>query len=114
MRTSGRRHLDAVILGLGGLACGAVAALGGVAGDTERVTGMWVGASLSDDGGAAITEVIDYDFGLAQGKHGIFRQIPGLSTDSLVKVASDERAGRDRRPVNRVPRRGAGPRGEDR
>lgn len=77
-----------VLLGIGAAASGAVAAIGGVAGDTERVTGMWVGASLTDDGTAAITEVIDYDFGLAAGKHGIFRTIPGLSTDSPVQVTS--------------------------
>lgn len=88
MRTTGRRRLDAVILGIGALATGGVAAIGGVAGDTERVTGMWVGASLSSDGGAAIVEVIDYDFGLAFDKHGIFRQIPGLTTDDRVKVSS--------------------------
>ncbi len=80
--------MDAVALGLGGLAIGAVAAIGGIAGDAERVTGMWVGASLRDDGGAAIVEVIDYDFGLAQDKHGIFRFIPDLTSDSRVKVRS--------------------------
>jgi hypothetical protein len=88
MRTTGRRRVDAVLLGAGALVAGAAAAIGGVAGDTERVTGMWVGASLNDSGGAAIVEVIDYDFGLAQGKHGIFRWIPGLSTDDPVSVAS--------------------------
>ena len=80
--------MDAVLLAAGALVSGAAAAIGGVAGDTERVTGMWVGASLTDSGGAAIVEVIDYDFGLAQGKHGIFRWIPGLSTDDPVEVAS--------------------------
>ncbi len=88
MQTTARRRLDVLILGVGVAALGAVAAIGGVAGDTERVTGMWVGASLDDTGGAGITEVIDYDFGLAQGKHGIFRTIPGLTTDSPVQVAS--------------------------
>jgi hypothetical protein len=34
-------------------------------------------------------EVIDYDFGVAaQDKHGIFRQVPGLTTDSPVRVES--------------------------
>jgi hypothetical protein len=89
MRTSGRRRLDAVLLGVGALTGGVVTTLGGIAGDSERVTGMWVGAALSSDGGAAIGEVIDYDFGLAQEKHGIFRTIPGLSSDSPVSVRSD-------------------------
>ena len=88
MRTSGRRRFDSVVLGIGAVVTGGVAAIGGVAGDTERITGMWVGASLNDQGGAAIIEVIDYDFGLAQGKHGIFRTIPGLSTDDPVTVDS--------------------------
>jgi hypothetical protein len=88
MRTTARRRVDAAILGLGALACGGVAAIGGVAGDTERVTGMWVGSSLGSAGQASVVEIIDYDFGLAQGKHGIFRTIPGLSTDARIKVSS--------------------------
>ncbi len=88
MRTTGRRRFDAFVLGLGALAAGGVTAIGGVTGDVERVTGMWVGAALDGQGGAAVVEVIDYDFGLAQGKHGIFRTIPGLSTDDRVKVTS--------------------------
>ncbi len=77
-----------MLLGVGAAGLAAVAAIGGVAGDTERVTGMWVGASLDSTEGASITEVIDYDFGLAQAKHGIFRTIPGLTTDSPVQVRS--------------------------
>src|SRR3546814_20749445 len=61
----------------------------GVVGDEERVTGMWVGAEVADDGSAALHEVIDYDFGFAQDKHGIIREIPGLTTDSKVDVRSD-------------------------
>jgi hypothetical protein len=88
VRSSGRRRIDAVALGVGALAVGAVAAIGGVAADNERVTGMWVGATLDDGGGAVIGEVIDYDFGLAQDKHGIFRTIPGLTPDAAVQVRS--------------------------
>lgn len=88
MRGTVRRRVDLAVLALGAAALGGVAAIGAVAGDTERVTGMWVGATLDDDGGASIVEVIDYDFGLAQGKHGIFRTIPGLTSDSPVIVAS--------------------------
>lgn len=88
VRSRGRRRIDAVALGVGALAVGAVAAIGGVAADNERVTGMWVGARLDADGSAAIGEVIDYDFGLAQDKHGIFRTIPGLTTAAPVKVQS--------------------------
>ena len=77
-----------VILGAAAAALGGVAVLGGLAGDQERVTQMWVGAALDGTGAAAVTEVIDYDFGLAADKHGIFRTIPGLSTDAAVAVAS--------------------------
>ena len=88
MRTAGRRRLDAALLAVGAAALGGVAALGGIAGDTERVTQMWVGASIDGDGDAAIVEVIDYDFGLAAEKHGIFRTIPGLTVESPVSVES--------------------------
>lgn len=88
MRGTVRRRVDLAVLTLGAAVLGGVAAIGAVAGDTERVTGMWVGATLDDDGSASLVEVIDYDFGLAQGKHGIFRTIPGLTSDSPVTVAS--------------------------
>jgi hypothetical protein len=88
MQPRGRRRLDAVLLGAGALAAGGVTAIGGIAGDAERVTGMWVGAALSPDGTATVTEVIDYDFGLAAEKHGIFRTIPGLGLEDPVEVAS--------------------------
>lgn len=88
MQPTWRRRLDVALLGLGAAALGGAAVLGGVAADGERVTGMWVGAALADDGAAGVVEVIDYDFGLASGKHGIFRTIPGLTTDSPVSVAS--------------------------
>jgi len=89
MSTKGRRRLDVAVLGLGVVAAGAAAAIGSIAGDTERISGMWVGASIRDDGSARIEEVIDYDFGLAaQGKRGIFRVIPGLPPDASITVGS--------------------------
>ena len=88
MRTTGRRRLDAELLAAGALAGGAVTVVGGIAGDTERVTGMWVGAALDARGQASVEEVIDYDFGLAQEKHGIFRTVPGLSPEAPVSVRS--------------------------
>jgi hypothetical protein len=87
MRASKRRKLDVVLLGAGAAATGAAALIGGLAGDTERVAGMWVGSALSADGSAAVTEVIDYDFGV-QERHGIFRTIPGVSLEDPVSVAS--------------------------
>ena len=78
-----------VVLGAGAAVGGVIVAVGGLAGDPERVTQMWVGAELTNEGGTPIVEVIDYDFGLAFDKHGIFRDIPGLSVESPVTVQSD-------------------------
>src|SRR3546814_13775706 len=101
MRTIRRRRLDVFLLGAGALAGGAVTVIGGVVGDEERVTGMWVGAEVADDGSAALHEVIDYDFGFAQAKHGIIREIPGLTTDSKVDVRSDSAPDAIARPEER-------------
>jgi len=75
-----------VLLGVGVLATGGVAALGAAVGKPERVARMWVGATLSEEA-AAVTEVIDYDFGV-QSRHGIYRTIPGLDVDAPVAVSS--------------------------
>jgi Predicted membrane protein (DUF2207) len=87
MRTTGRRRLDRILLGLGAVVGGGIVAVGGAVGDGERIPQMWVGAELSAEGGTQVTEAIDYDFGLIP-KHGIFRTIPGLAFDSTVTVAS--------------------------
>jgi hypothetical protein len=89
MRTRGRRRLDVIMLGLGAVTGGGIVAIGGLVGDAERVTQMWVGAELSTEGSSTVREVIDYDFGIAIDKHGIFRDIPGLSQESPVVVESD-------------------------
>ncbi|MFP3902324.1 MAG: DUF2207 domain-containing protein, partial [Acidimicrobiia bacterium] len=81
--------MDALILAGGGLAVGACAIAGGVAGDTEHVERMWAGAVLAADGSAEVTEVIDWDFGaIATGKHGIYRIVPGLDPNAPVSVSS--------------------------
>src|SRR5688572_29925495 len=89
MRTTGRRRFDMILLGLGAVVGGGIVAIGGVVGDAERVTQMWVGAELTAEGGTPVLEVIDYDFGLAIDKHGIYRDIPGLSVESKERVQSD-------------------------
>ncbi|WP_329571926.1 DUF2207 domain-containing protein [Streptomyces sp. NBC_01361] len=64
------------------LALGGVMWFVGAVATTERVTRMWVGAVVAKDGSARITEVIDYDFGHPlEGRHGIYRDIPGLTYD---------------------------------
>jgi hypothetical protein len=72
-----RRRVDALLLALAVLLVGVAAAVGVVVADTERIAGMWVGAEISSDGSARITEVIDYDFGRER-RHGIFRDVLGL------------------------------------
>ena len=74
----------------GSLVVGAVALVGAVAGDTERVERLWTSAELADDGSAQITEVIDYDFGALSEKHGIFRDVPDLSPQAPITVDSPD------------------------
>jgi hypothetical protein len=64
-----------------------VALLGVYEGDNERVTGLWAGAQVGGDGSARVVEVIDYDFGTSS-RHGIYRDVPGLSPDARVEVSS--------------------------
>src|SRR5512145_2479935 len=75
----------------GSLAVGVVALIGGVAGNTERVTRYWTAAELNADGSARVTEVIDYEFGaVAQDRHGIFRWVPGLDPAAAIEVSSPD------------------------
>ncbi len=78
------------LLSGGGLLVGVAAAVGAFAGNTEHVVALWSGATLHNDGSAAITEVIDYDFGSSQGKHGIYRDVPGLDPASAIQVSSPD------------------------
>jgi Predicted membrane protein (DUF2207) C-terminal domain/Predicted membrane protein (DUF2207) N-terminal domain len=87
MRIGAHRRLDMVLLLIGALLVGGAAAIGALVGDGERVTGLWAGAVIGSDGRAEVVEVIDYDFGTQQ-RHGIFRDVPGLSPDAQVAVSS--------------------------
>jgi len=87
MRIGAHRRLDMVLLLIGALLVGGAAAIGAVVGDGERITGLWAGAAIGSDGRAGVVEVIDYDFGTAQ-RHGIFRDVPGLSSNAQVAVSS--------------------------
>jgi Predicted membrane protein (DUF2207) N-terminal domain len=87
MRIQAHRRLDMVVLLAGALLVGGAAAIGAVAGDGERITGLWAGAAIGSDGRAGVVEVIDYDFGTEQ-RHGIFRDVPGLSPSDQVAVSS--------------------------
>jgi hypothetical protein len=87
VRTRGRRRFDRGLLAVGALVGGGIVAIGGAVGDAERIPQMWVGAELSDERDPVVVEVIDYDFGLIP-KHGIFRTVPGLTSDRIVTVSS--------------------------
>lgn len=75
------------------LVLGAITWLAGAMANNERITRMWVSAQVAEDGSARVTEVIDYDFGYpVEGKHGIYRDIPGLTyevEDDDVSVTMD-------------------------
>ena len=88
MRTTGRRRVDMILLGLGAIVGGGIVAVGGMVGDAERVTQYWAGTQVTATGDATVVEIIDYDFGIAIDRHGIFRTIPGLTVETPVEVAS--------------------------
>src|SRR5215212_2510013 len=87
VRTGSRRKLDVALLGVGGLVLAGVGGCAAFVANTEHINAMWVGAALQADGGAAITEVIDYDFG-AYSRHGIFRDLPDLPLTAPVRAES--------------------------
>ncbi|MDG2029047.1 MAG: DUF2207 domain-containing protein [Acidimicrobiales bacterium] len=72
---------------LGALAIVGVVAIGAFAGDTERIGGYWLQASLTDGEPTQVVEVIDYDFG-PNSRRGILRQIPDLPTSADYTVSS--------------------------
>ena len=77
-----RRRLAVLALAIASLVFGAAIALASAVGDTERITGYWVGGVLTDDG-LYVTEVIDYDFGV-ESRHGIYRRIPDADPSSVI------------------------------
>ncbi len=82
-----RRRRDLIIIVLGAVAFGVIAAIAAAAGDTERIDGYWVLAEVDNDANANVVEVIDYDFGVER-RHGIFRDIPGLDPGAAIVVSS--------------------------
>ena len=88
VRTRSRRRLDIGLLSLGGVVIAGGAAIGAFAGNTEHIQSYWSGAELRSDGTAAITEVIDYDFGSTLDKHGIYRDVKDLDPNARIEVSS--------------------------
>jgi hypothetical protein len=82
-----RRRLDLILLVIGVAVVAAAAAIGAAIGDTERIGAMWAGADANTSGAAQVVEVIDYDFG-AQSRHGIIRDIPGVSPETISVVSA--------------------------
>ena len=96
MNTSGsvteiRRHrgLDVFLLVLAAVVVGGLTASVAVAFGGERVVQVWAAAAAADDGSARVTEVIDWDFG-PRGRHGIFRDVPGLRGSAPIEVSSPD------------------------
>lgn len=88
-RVRRRRRIDVVVLLVVATALGLATTLVGVAGGGERVRLLWVAATVAEDGGARITEVIDYDFG-GEDRRGILRRVPGLDVAEPVEASSPE------------------------
>jgi uncharacterized membrane protein YgcG len=77
----GRRKLDIVWILLGAVVIAATAFVAGLAGRPEQmrlmyVTGAFTARPAGADPAINATETIDWDFGSALGKHGIFRDFP--------------------------------------
>ncbi len=88
VRTRMRRRVDIGLMAGGSVLAGAAALIGGVAGNTERIERYWTTATVDSGGSAEVVEVIDYNFGTATDRHGIFREIPGIDTDTEITVSS--------------------------
>ena len=89
MKTRTKRTLSAAGGGVGAVLLGGAAAFGWAGGNTERVTRYWTRAEIGSNGGAAVTDTIDYSFGYVGSHHGIDRFVPGLAETAHVEVGSD-------------------------
>jgi len=87
VRTRARRTVDGILLLAGGLLLAGAAASGAAVADRERVRSIWAGAQVDGAGNARVVEAIDYDFGTRR-RHGIVRDVPGLSPTAKVSVSS--------------------------
>jgi hypothetical protein len=93
VKPSSRRRLDWFWLGAGCLVLAVVAAFASFVSDGERMVLYQVHARVDADGRTRIEEAVDWDFGVATDKHGIFRDVPGLAPDADVQVESDAPSG---------------------
>src|SRR4051794_13672337 len=86
---SRRRRVDLWLFGIIAVVAAVAAYIAARSGSEERIAQLWVTATVADDGTARVVEVIDYDFG-TNSRHGIFRNVPDLSTDEPVEVSSPD------------------------
>ena len=70
------------------LLTGIVATCGSFAGSTEHIEHYWTAAEFDAAGPVRITEAIDYYAPSVSGRHGIYRDVPGLVEEDLVGVSS--------------------------
>ncbi|TKJ18513.1 hypothetical protein A6V29_11560 [Blastococcus sp. CCUG 61487] len=82
-----RRRIDAWVLVTAAVVVAVLAFLVAALSGGERVTRLWVSATVAADGSARIVEIIDYDFGIEE-RRGIYRDVPGLRTDEPIEVTS--------------------------
>jgi hypothetical protein len=88
-RARRRRRIDVGLLLLIGVVVAIVTFVVAWQSSDERVSRLWVGATIGEDGSAQIVEVVDYDFG-AHDRYGIFRDVPGLRTSAPLQVHSPD------------------------
>ena len=88
-RARRRRRIDLGLLLLIGVVVAILTFVVAWQSSDERVSRLWVGATIGNDGSAQIVEVVDYDFG-ANSRHGIFRDVPGLRTSAPLQVHSPD------------------------
>lgn len=74
-------------MGVTGLALGGVAAGAAAFGDGERITRYVTSAEVGADDVAAVSEVIEFDFGPSE-RRGIFRDVPFLDPKANIRVES--------------------------
>jgi len=88
-----RRKLDVLYITIAALVVGGVALFSGFVGRPEQIRLMWVTGEMQSTSVASITEVIDWDFGAATDKHGIYRDfvesIPASVTVTSPDAPSD-------------------------
>ncbi len=91
MNPGSRRRRSLVVVVLGSIVIFGATAVFAYFARPERVAAITAQAQVDADGSAQITETIGYRFA-GVNKHGIFRDVPGLSTTAAVSVTDGGRS----------------------